>query len=48
VIAQRTAEGHVARILTKLGFNNRTQLVAWMAEQRKLATSDNPPVSEGC
>ena len=33
VIARRTAEGHVERILTKLGFTNRTQLAAWMAEQ---------------
>ncbi|NGY64218.1 tetratricopeptide repeat protein [Lentzea sp. NEAU-D13] len=32
VIARRTAEGHVERILTKLGFTNRTQLAAWMAE----------------
>jgi predicted ATPase/DNA-binding NarL/FixJ family response regulator len=33
VIARRTAEGHVERILAKLGFTNRTQLAAWMAEQ---------------
>jgi predicted ATPase/DNA-binding CsgD family transcriptional regulator len=31
VIAQRTAEGHVERILAKLGFTSRTQLAAWVA-----------------
>ncbi|MCE7003606.1 LuxR C-terminal-related transcriptional regulator [Kibdelosporangium philippinense] len=35
VIAQRTAEGHVERILTKLGFTNRIQLAAWVAEQQQ-------------
>jgi predicted ATPase/DNA-binding CsgD family transcriptional regulator len=39
VIAQRTAEGHVEHILTKLGFTNRAQVAAWVAEQR--ATSDH-------
>jgi non-specific serine/threonine protein kinase len=33
VIAQRTAEGHVERILTKLGFSSRTQIVAWVIEE---------------
>ncbi|MBP2329055.1 non-specific serine/threonine protein kinase [Kibdelosporangium banguiense] len=33
VIAQRTAEGHVERILAKLGFTKRVQIAAWMAEQ---------------
>lgn len=31
VIARRTAEGHVERILAKLGFANRTQIAAWVA-----------------
>nr|WP_230420706.1 LuxR C-terminal-related transcriptional regulator [Actinomadura soli] len=31
VIALRTAEGHVERILTKLGFNRRAQIAAWVA-----------------
>jgi DNA-binding CsgD family transcriptional regulator len=31
VIAPRTAEGHVERILTKLGFTSRAQLAAWVA-----------------
>ncbi|MGN9759571.1 ATP-binding protein [Streptomyces sp. SD31] len=34
VIARRTAEGHVERILGKLGFSNRSQIAAWMAAQR--------------
>ena len=29
VIAQRTAETHVGRILTKLGFTSRAQVAAW-------------------
>jgi predicted ATPase/DNA-binding CsgD family transcriptional regulator len=35
VIAQRTAEGHVERVLAKLGFTKRTQLAAWVIEERK-------------
>ncbi|MBP2328714.1 non-specific serine/threonine protein kinase [Kibdelosporangium banguiense] len=35
VIAQRTAEGHVERILAKLGFTKRTQLAAWITRQGK-------------
>ncbi len=31
VISQRTAEGHVERILTKLGFTSRAQVAAWVA-----------------
>ena len=31
VIAPRTAEGHVQRILTKLGFTARTQVATWAA-----------------
>jgi non-specific serine/threonine protein kinase len=30
VISQRTAEGHVERILTKLGFTSRVQVAAWV------------------
>ncbi|MFF0813678.1 protein kinase [Rhodococcus sp. NPDC003318] len=33
VIAQRTAEGHVEHILTKLGFTSRAQIAAWVVEQ---------------
>jgi predicted ATPase/DNA-binding CsgD family transcriptional regulator len=31
VISQRTAEGHVEHILTKLGFTSRAQVAAWVA-----------------
>ena len=31
VISQRTAEGHVGRILAKLGFTSRAQVAAWAA-----------------
>lgn len=37
LIAQRTAEGHVEHILQKLGFVSRTQVVAWVVEQRNSA-----------
>jgi DNA-binding NarL/FixJ family response regulator len=30
VISQRTAEGHVEHILTKLGFDSRTQIAVWI------------------
>ncbi|MDV7355992.1 protein kinase [Rhodococcus oxybenzonivorans] len=35
VIAQRTAQGHVEHILTKLGFTSRAQIAAWIAEQSR-------------
>jgi non-specific serine/threonine protein kinase len=34
VIAQRTAEGHVEHILSKLGFTSRAQIAAWVAERK--------------
>ncbi|PPI99697.1 protein kinase [Nocardia nova] len=34
VISQRTAEGHVEHILTKLGFTSRAQIAAWATERR--------------
>ena len=30
-VSQRTVEGHVQRIMTKLGFTNRAQIAAWTA-----------------
>jgi non-specific serine/threonine protein kinase len=33
VVAQRTAEGHVENILSKLGLTSRAQVAAWMADQ---------------
>ncbi len=32
-IAERTAENHVQHILTKLGFQNRSQIAAWTTRQ---------------
>ena len=34
-ISQRTAEGHVDRILRKLGFTTRSQIAAWVVENRR-------------
>jgi DNA-binding CsgD family transcriptional regulator len=34
VVSQRTVEGHVEHILTKLGFRSRAQVSGWVAEQR--------------
>ncbi|MER5831615.1 LuxR C-terminal-related transcriptional regulator [Streptomyces sp. NPDC002130] len=42
VIARRTAEGHVERILGKLGFSNRSQIAAWVTAQR-CPTPTHPP-----
>jgi predicted ATPase/DNA-binding CsgD family transcriptional regulator len=36
VIARRTAEGHVERILQKLGFSSRTQIAHWIAERHRV------------
>ncbi|WP_045557859.1 LuxR C-terminal-related transcriptional regulator [Streptomyces sp. FxanaA7] len=36
VIARRTAEGHVERILVKLGFHNRSQVAAWFSARAGL------------
>jgi predicted ATPase/DNA-binding CsgD family transcriptional regulator len=35
VISQRTAEGHVEHVLSKLGFTSRAQIAAWVAGRRK-------------
>lgn len=42
VIAQRTAEGHVQHILTKLGFANRAQLAAWLASKQPQGEQPGP------
>ncbi|PSR70192.1 protein kinase [Nocardia sp. MDA0666] len=36
VISQRTAEGHVEHILTKLGFTSRLQIATWVAAHPEL------------
>ncbi|MFG2969395.1 MULTISPECIES: ATP-binding protein [unclassified Streptomyces] len=42
VISTRTAEGHVQRILGKLGFTSRAQIAVWVTEQRALASAGSP------
>jgi DNA-binding CsgD family transcriptional regulator len=37
VVSRRTAESHVENIMRKLGFTTRTQVAAWLAEQRHLS-----------
>ncbi|PZF99163.1 response regulator transcription factor, partial [Nonomuraea aridisoli] len=37
VIAQRTAEGHIEHILTKLGFNSRAQIAVWVGQRNREA-----------
>ena len=39
VISQRTAQGHVEHILTKLGYTSRVQIAAWIADH----DDDNKP-----
>jgi DNA-binding NarL/FixJ family response regulator len=34
-VAQRTAEGHVENLLSKLGFTSRTQVAGWLAGQKQ-------------
>lgn len=41
MIARRTAEGHVEHILTKLGFNSRARIAAWVDEQEQ--AGPDPP-----
>ena len=36
VISPRTAEGHVERILAKLGFTSRAQVAAWVAASHQM------------
>ncbi|MGI5292577.1 ATP-binding protein [Nonomuraea polychroma] len=45
VISQRTAESHTEHILRKLGFNSRTQIAYWAAEQAGLS-GEGPPGGE--
>ena len=33
VISQRTAEGHVAKIMDKLGVSSRAQVAVWVTEE---------------
>ena len=50
VISQRTAESHVANILSKLGFTSRARIAAWIAGQatdRRIAESGDAPGASG-
>ncbi|MGW4335881.1 protein kinase domain-containing protein [Rhodococcus koreensis] len=38
VISPRTAQGHVEHILTKLGFNSRAQIAAWVIAEKAQST----------
>ncbi|MEU8384476.1 LuxR C-terminal-related transcriptional regulator [Streptosporangium sp. NPDC048865] len=40
-IAQRTAEGHVEHIMTKLGFHSRAQIAVWTGE--RIRNGNRPP-----
>jgi non-specific serine/threonine protein kinase len=42
VISKRTAETHVEHILTKLGFTSRSQIAAWVAEDKARSRSSAP------
>jgi DNA-binding CsgD family transcriptional regulator len=35
VVSERTAQNHVQHILTKLGFNARSQIAAWVVSRRQ-------------
>jgi DNA-binding CsgD family transcriptional regulator len=38
IVSPRTVDGHVERILAKLGFQSRTQVAAWVSERRHATT----------
>jgi DNA-binding NarL/FixJ family response regulator len=33
VLSERTAERHIANIMSKLGFNTRAQIAAWISKK---------------
>ena len=35
MISRRTVDGHVERMLRKLGFSSRTQVARWVAEHSR-------------
>src|SRR4029077_21194579 len=43
----RTADGHVERILAKLGFSSRAQVAAWMARRASSSRGTDPTYGEG-
>jgi DNA-binding CsgD family transcriptional regulator len=40
IIAPRTVEGHVERILRKLGFSSRAQIATWLSQRARAADAD--------
>lgn len=40
VISERTVETHIGNILSKLGFNARTQIAAWAVEKGLMKTGE--------
>ena len=42
VVSRRTAEAHVQRILVKLGFSNRAQIAAWIADRHHAPSGSGP------
>ena len=40
VISERTVETHIGNILSKLGYNARTQIAAWAAEKGLLKKNE--------
>ncbi|WP_440071044.1 ATP-binding protein [Streptosporangium sp. OZ121] len=42
-IAQRTAEGHIEHIMTKLGFHSRAQIAVWTGERIRNADGNRTP-----
>ena len=47
VIAERTAESHVANICAKLGFRSRTQVAVWAAQRGLLGGGSPAIVTDG-
>ncbi|MCQ4118770.1 ATP-binding protein [Rhodococcus tibetensis] len=45
VISPRTAQGHVERVLGKLGFTSRAQIAAWMVEHRRREHDRDTPTA---
>jgi DNA-binding NarL/FixJ family response regulator len=39
VVSPRTVDGHLERILAKLGFRSRVQVAAWVAEQQAVTAA---------
>ena len=41
VLSRRTVEAHIQHLLTKLGFNSRSQVAAWVAHQNALRNKES-------